>query len=378
METIAQGRASSGPVAPAPPAPLRVLLLTPRLADTASGRLCASLALALDRRRAAPVVCCYAGWGDLARELELAGVEIFFLRRRPGADPTFMFALAAELRRRRIDLVHSLHARKAYVVGVLSGLLAGVRGIASFHDHPAVAEPSLLSRAGRLCGEVVGRVVASSDAVRDSLLRARWIPPGKALVLPDGVDPARFARPGMREAARAHFGVGPDEFLVGGIARPEDEGDAELLREAFALVAEAEPRARLVVSGLAGPGGPRLRFLGPHSDGAGLFAALDHLCLPRADRAVPLALVEALAAGVPVTAGRARRDEGAPPAGPWAFAQLCAAEPRALARGLLALCADPDAARALAEAGRACALRDHSMDEHARRVLALYLGRAGG
>ena len=351
--------------------PKRVLLLTPRLADTSAGRMCTDLALHLDPARFQPVVCCYAGWGPLARELEQAGIEIFLLRRRPGVDLTYMFALAGEMRRRRIDLVHSLNARKAYVVGVLSALLARVRGVASFHDRPATDSP-LLSSAGRLCGEVVGRVVASSEAVRDSLLRHRWVPPGKTDIILDGVNLERFERAGQREAARAHWDISDSTPLIGGLVAPEDSAGLALLSLTFDAVAQALPEARFLVCGRDGRNTSRTLFLGPYADSPAFFRAIDHLCLPRAGRVVPLTLLEALAAEVPVTAGRSESEAAQAPEGPWAFANLTPEDPMALAAGTVELITDPHAAQALVRPGRRCVQERFGMAEHVALIQALY------
>jgi glycosyltransferase involved in cell wall biosynthesis len=248
------------------------------------------------------------------------------------------------------------------------------RGIASFHDRPATSTPHL-SWAGRLCGEVVGRVVASSDAVRDALLRQRWVPPGKTVVIPDGVDLARFDRPGEREAAREHWGSDGATRLVGGIVSAEDEAGLPLLLEAFEIVADALPDTRFLVCGARGEGNSRpgrVRFLGPHADSPAFFRAIDHLCLPHADRVVPLTLLEALAASVPVTAGVPESDAGLAPEGPWAFAQLTADEPRALAAGAIELLDDPQAAQALVRPGHRCVRERFSLEAHVARVQALY------
>ncbi|MFT7664408.1 MAG: glycosyltransferase involved in cell wall biosynthesis, partial [Planctomycetota bacterium] len=330
------------------------------------------LALALDPERYQPVVCCYANWGELARELELAGVEIFILRRRPGIDLTYMFALAREMRARRIDMVHSLNARKAYVVGVLSALMAGVsKGVASFHTHPSTVNP-LLSHAGRLCGEVVGRVVASSKAVNESLLRERWIPPGKAVVIPDGVNPARFNQPGQREAAREHWNLAENELVIGSVISSRDTIGLERLLETFRILSEARPELRFLVAGVHGESDSHTTFLGPSTDNPAFFAALDHLCLPRVDRVVPLTLLEALISKVPVTAGRSEIDRHQPPAGPWAFAQRTDSTPSALAAGILSLLANPRKSASLALAGAACALERHSIEHHVNRIQTLY------
>ena len=218
----------------------RVLLLTPRLLDTSGGRACTDLALGLDRELFEPVVCCYAGWGPLAEELEAAGLEIFPLRRRTGIDPAFALALAREIRRRRIDVVHSLHAAKAYVVGVLSGVLAGVRtGVTTFRERPEVSS-AWMRKAGRLCGEIVGTVVATSPEVRDALLEERWVPPGKTLVVPDGVDLSRFERPELRAEARQVWDLDPEAPVLGVVLQSENQREWELVEEAFAVVRREE------------------------------------------------------------------------------------------------------------------------------------------
>jgi len=352
--------------------PKRVLLLTPRLSNTSAGRMCCDLALGLDPERFQPVVCCYASWGELARELEDAGVEIFILRRRPGLDLFYMFALAREMRERRIDMVHSLNARKAYVVGVLSGLLAGVsQGVASFHDRPATKNP-LLSRAGRLCGEVVGRVVVSSKAVRDSLLEERWIPPGKAVVIHDGVNPKRFHQPGQREDAREHWGFEPTDRVIGSVISRHDHVGLERLLKTVLIMKEARADVRFLISGVQGEDDSHTTFLGSHSDSPAFFAALDHLVLPQADRVVPLTLLEALISEVPVTAARRENDPDSAPAGPWAFAQRTAPTAQALATGVLALLDDAREAATLTSAGSVCARESYSIESHLAEMQALY------
>ncbi|TAJ18784.1 MAG: hypothetical protein EPO68_07275, partial [Planctomycetota bacterium] len=182
-----ENRAVAPAAEPAGGGALRALLLTSRLLDSASGRACTDLALGLHREGFEPVVCCYAGWGPLAAELAAAGVEIFPLRMRDGGDPLFALALSRELAARRIDVIHSFNARRAYVLSVAAGLIARTRvGVATFREAPPSGSP-LLATAGRLCGEIVGALVATSEEVREALLRARWVPPRKTQVVPDGV-----------------------------------------------------------------------------------------------------------------------------------------------------------------------------------------------
>lgn len=348
-----------------------MLLLTERLLDDAAGRATTELALRVDRDRFEPVVCCYAGWGPLAEELDRAGIEIFPLRRRSGLDPTYVLALAHEIRRRRIDVVHSLHAAKAYVVGVLAGALSGVRvGVATFRDRPRM-DSRHLRGAGRLCGEVVGSVVATSSEVAEALFRERWVPPGKTLVIPDGVSIQRFAAEGRRGPARALWGVPPEAPLVGAILQTDALHELELLRAAFERVRARRPDAWLVCCGVRG-GDEQVLGLGPFTDSPALYAAIDVLCVPHASRVVPLTLIEGLAAGVPIAASRRGVDDGLAPAGPWAFANVTAPGADALASGILELVEDELAARALVREGSACVEADFSVAANVQRVQELY------
>jgi glycosyltransferase involved in cell wall biosynthesis len=352
----------------------RVLLLTPRLLDTSGGRACTDLALRIDRSRFEPVVCCYAGWGPLAAELDREGIEIFPLRRRAGADVGFVISLAREVRRREIDVVHPLHADSAYVVGVLSALLAGAEsGVASFRDRPS-ADSRLLTAVGRLCGELVDTVVATSDTVGESLLARRWVPPGKVRVLHEGVNIDRFEPAARREPARREWGIGEDVPVVGTVLQSHEDEELEQLCEAFAGVRRSIPDAELVVCGLRG-GDERVTGLGPFADSPAFYAAIGVLCVPFARRTVPLTLLEGLAAGVPIAAARRHRHAGLAPEGPWAFANVTGPSSEELADGLVTLLRDPEAARALARGGRACVAEEHSIDGWVDSIQRLYEGR---
>lgn len=351
--------------------PRPTLILTPRLLDTSAGRGCTDLALHLDRERFEPVVCCYHGWGPLARELEKAGVPIFPLKRRRGVDPSFVFALAREIRSRRIEVVHSLNARKAYVVGVLAGILGGASSaVATFH-HPPVASSRRLNWIGRLCGEAVGSVVASSEAVAEELLRQRWVPPGKPRVVAPGIALERFADPGRRVPARRLWQIPDDALVVGAVIESKSFGAVRLLREAFEILAAKSPRVHLLVSGVTGSA-ERVRTLGPYTDSPAFYGASDVMCIPFASRHVPPALLDGLAAGKPVVASQPQ-DAGAwVPRGPWAFARVSSAGPAALAEELFDALVERKPVEAVAREARECLREEYSIGRHVARIQALY------
>jgi glycosyltransferase involved in cell wall biosynthesis len=219
----------------------------------------------------------------------------------------------------------------------------------------------LIAAAGRWAA----RVVAVSGAVRDAWTAA-GLSPERVVVVPNGVDLAEGrAAPGAaeRRAVRRELGVAEGTPLVATVSVLRPGKGLEVLVAAAPAVLAAHPRARFAVVGdgparpeleartAAGGVGEALAWTGFRRDVPALLAAADLFVLPSLDDAFPTAILEAMAAGLPVVATRAGGipeivDDGAtgllvPPG-----------DAAALARAVSALLADPAARRALGEAGR--------------------------
>lgn len=172
----------------------------------------------------------------------------------------------------------------------------------------------------------------------------------RAHILRNGVDPERFAvDPATRAAVRAELGLGPEAPVFGHVGRFTPQKNHAFLLDVFAAVAARAPGAALVLAGtgpleeemrakaaalgLAG----RVRFLGPRQDVPRLLQALDCFLFPSLHEGLPVTLVEAQAAGLPVIASAAITPEvcitplvrllplAEPPAA-WAGAALAAAQ----------------------------------------------------
>ena len=132
-------------------------------------------------------------------------------------------------------------------------------------------------------------------------------------VVPNGIDVGAFRAPhGSRDALRRELGLG-SRFAWLAVGRLDVEKDHEtMFRAATTLHEEARPFTVLVVGD--GPEGDRLlaerdrlglsdtevRFLGARSDVAELLAAADGYLLTSSSEALPLVLLEASAAGLPI------------------------------------------------------------------------------
>jgi len=127
--------------------------------------------------------------------------------------------------------------------------------------------------------------------------------PRRVRYVPNGVDLARFSGPHMAGA----------EAVIGTVAALRPEKNLSRLLRAFSRVAEALP-VRLVIVGdgperpalerLAGELGlgGRVQFIGHVDDPAPLYRAMDVFALSSDTEQMPLSVIEAMAAGLPVAA----------------------------------------------------------------------------
>jgi glycosyltransferase involved in cell wall biosynthesis len=229
--------------------------------------------------------------------------------------------------------------------------------------------------------------VAVSAAVAASVRAPRPVPE----VVLHGLDaPAALAdlpTPADREAGRRALGIPPDGPVIGTVGNFTAKKDQTTLVRALALV----PGARLVLVG-TGPREPELRalvaerglddrvvFAGSRDDVAALLPAFDVFALSSRFEGLPIALLEAMAAGracvatavggVPEVVTDGVDGVLVPPGDAGAFAAT-----------LVALLADPDRRAALGEKAAARS-RDFRLEVAVGQLAAIYdrvTGRADG
>ncbi|MFG2927192.1 glycosyltransferase [Streptomyces achromogenes] len=312
--------------------------------------------------------------GPVADGLAADGVRVIHLGMTGNRDLSALPRLTGLIRRGRYDVVHT-HLYRACLYGRIAARLAGVRAVVatehSLGDTQTEGRPLTAGvRALYLLGERLGRTtVAVSPAVAARL--ARWgVPEPRITVVPNGVDLARFAfDPAARHRARAELGLDAGAFVIGGIGRLVPGKRFDVLVHALAgLPADC----RLLLVG-GGPQEGALRraahragvadrvvfagerpYLPDGSPGPGLPAlasAMDVLAAPCPEEAFGLAVVEALATGLPVRYTSCPALEDLPPeAAPDAVRIPC--EPGAYARALAAVRAAGPGPRAAAGAAR--------------------------
>jgi glycosyltransferase involved in cell wall biosynthesis len=251
--------------------------------------------------------------GLVAAAIRADGTPVFHLGMRHNRDASVLPRLAGLMRRRRYDLVHT-HLYRACVYGAVAARLAGVPHlVATEHSlGPTMIEGRPVSPGVRRLYLAAQRradaTIAVSAAVADRL--AGWgVPAGRITVIPNGIEAARFRYdPRQRAAYRARLGLRDGDPVVGAVARLEPPKQlAELVRAVagldgvtLLLVGAGSQRAELAAladaAGIAG----RVRFAGGTGQVHPALCAMDVLASPSPAETFGVAVLEALACGLPV------------------------------------------------------------------------------
>ena len=292
---------------------IRVLETLATLKRAGAERVAVSIACGLDSARfETEVVSLKPPFpGGFEPVLEEHGVAVRHLGKRDGFDPRMWPRLAAAMRAFRPDIVHT----HSYVMRYALPAWSVARSGAMVHTVHNLAEREVepLGRAVHRLAFRMGAVpVAISNEVARSFERMYGFAP--AATIPNGADTRNGFRPGARAAWRRGCGFGERDFLVASAARFEPQKNPLGLIGAFARALGGNPAARLVMAGegslleasralAARLGmGSRVHFCGLCLDVPEMLSACDLFVLASDWEGSSVAVMEAMAARLPVVA----------------------------------------------------------------------------
>lgn len=226
-------------------------------------------------------------------------------------DPRGLLRLARLVRAWRPDVLHS-HMVHANLMARALRLLVPVPVLVST-IHNISEGGALLMAAYRVTNGLVDHMTIISEAAADRFVRDRIIPRKLLSVIPNGVNADEFRNvpTGARESLRRSLGL-DGEFAWLAVGRFEIAKDYPNMLHAFAKVREQEPRAVLLLVGRGSLQADTeslaaaldlesaVRFLGVRRDVPEILSAADGYLMSSAWEGMPMVLLEAAAAGLPI------------------------------------------------------------------------------
>ncbi|UCG51096.1 MAG: glycosyltransferase, partial [Candidatus Latescibacterota bacterium] len=229
--------------------------------------------------------------------------------------------LVPRLKRFGPDILFSLDHHNAMFWGRLSSIAARVpRRVVVSHSTGRMDSRKSFTAFDRLLMRFTDRVVALSATHAAYLRDVEEVDAAKIVVIENGIDATRYEKAdrGVVDGLRRELGISDEHRVVAMVAALRPEKAHEALLEAADTLARDRPdlRLKLLIIG----DGPRrgaleemrnrlglvssVRFLGVRDDIPALLHLSDVLVLPShpAVETLPLAVLEAMAAGTPVVA----------------------------------------------------------------------------
>lgn len=228
-----------------------------------------------------------------------------------------LFRLARLLRDKKIDILHC-QKHKPTMYGTIAALLAGRMPVIA-HIHGLGRTRTFQRRlANWILLRRVSKIIAVSDSVRQDILQNNWfLNPDKIITVRNCVDLEAIDRQrNNRKEARSKLGISGEEFVFGTVGRLVQTKGQRFLIDAYVQAKQSIPHAKLVIIG-DGPLARELQekakqlnafediiFTGYRRDVLELLMAFDVFVLPSLAEGLSIALLEAMARGLPVIASK--------------------------------------------------------------------------
>jgi glycosyltransferase involved in cell wall biosynthesis len=252
--------------------------------------------------------------GELLTKLGVDGAT--FDMRSHFIDPVVILRLAKKLREVRPDVLQC-HLVRANLYGRLAAKLAAVPVVVNtvHNEEEYFTSPALPSRAARWAEfqtqSCVSAFVAVSKASRAAYSQAMGIPQEKIRVIYSGVDMSAMAPRRSQRECRSSLGLPDGVPLIVSVGRLHPQKNYAMLVRCAAAMKAHQPTAVFAVAG-DGPEHRNLmqmardldvassfRVLGRIDDVQTLISSADLFVLSSSYEGLPLALIEAMAQGIP-------------------------------------------------------------------------------
>lgn len=347
--------------------------------------LVAAIVQGLDPQRFAVSVATLGAPGPVGQELRARGYEVVSL----GLDikRASAFRIVGEVRRRlkadRPDILHT-HLYHPNLFGRLGALGLDLPGVVAA-VHNSYTRVKFHRRLWNfLLARAADRVLVGSAQVWQDVRRYDGVPASRLVLMPYGIPLAELNPRLGRQEARERLGLSARDLVIGAVGRLEEQKGHQYL---LAALPELQPRIPDLAVLIVGEGreeeklqrqvqelklADTVRFLGTRRDLPEIFRALDIFVHPSLWEGLPLALLKAMGAGLPVVATRVSGSQEAIEDGVNGCL-VAPGDPEALARAIIELHQRPELRPRLGEAARRTVAAHYSLEAMLQKLEDLYL-----
>jgi len=366
--------------------PAKVVFWAGSFEQAGTQRFLVELLARLDRGAFRPIVFSALRRGELLPTIESLDVPVLeFGTGSSLASPATargLAAAAAFLRREHVAILNCMLG----IITLFGPFVGRAAAVPVVINHQRNAAYWIRGRAraatyGFVNRRLVDAVAVNSGAAGDELVSRFGVPRAKVVDVGAGVDVGRFAGAGRDERLARSLGLsggpvvgivaklsevkGHEWFLEAAARVARERGDAQ-----FLIVGDGPRRAELEATAARLGLSDRVVFAGARNDVSALLKLMSVFALSSVSEGSPNAVMEAMAAGLPVVAtdvGGIRAVAGGSGA-----VLVAPRDADALARGVLGMLSDVDAAAAAGRAGQRVVRERHDIAQVVRRVERLF------
>ena len=297
---------------------VNILFVIVQMGMGGSERLVHNLVLRLDRSRFNPSVAWLSGCEAL-KEFEDLQVPLHYVPKTKRVDFSTMQKLARIIETESIDVVNAQHFMPTIYAYYGCKVVAKRALVFTAHSRWEIEDTSLKWRiaGGYLLRRIDASVGVSQD-VSSAIQSVFKTNASQTVTIENGVDSGLFERERDVQGLRGSLGLTDHDIVIGIVGNLKKVKNHLLLLQAFAKVAEELESVKLLIVGRGSMGesddtedglrlfvdnhrlAERVSFLGYRTDIAELLQVMDVYCITSLREGLPLGLMEAMAAGLPV------------------------------------------------------------------------------
>lgn len=300
--------------AEAPARRIRVMHIADEMGTGGLPHVVATICHTVNRDRFEMSVLSINAGGATADELRKSGIRVL------DAETTGRFgrylafrSIARHLRENPVDIVHT-HNTQAFVDGTIAARIAGVRGIVHTDHARQFPDKRRYLFAEFVASQFAHRVIGVSDHTSEGLIRHVKLSRRKVATIPNGIVGDRFSARIDARAKRRALGIADGRPVLGIGARLVEQKAHDDLLQAVHLLRKRYPDILLLIAGegvlednirstITDLGlEDNVRLMGVRHDIGELLQIFDIYVMPSIWEGLPMALLEAMAAGCAIVA----------------------------------------------------------------------------